>query len=53
MGANLSDGLLFIDLEKETPESVQSKNIEIVDGKPTKPKISKVKRLDDVKSGAA
>ncbi len=53
MGANLSDGLLFIDLEKETPESIQSKNIEIVDGKPAKPKISKVKRLDDAKSGTA
>ena len=52
-GASLNDGLLSIDLEKEIPDAIQSKKIEITTGKTEKPKTSKVKRLDDVKSGAA
>lgn len=53
LGANLNDGLLSIDLEKEIPENIQSKKIEIATDAPEKPKISKVKRLDDAKSGVA
>ena len=52
-GASLNDGLLSIDLEKEIPDAIQSKKIEITTGKTEKPKTSKVKRLDEVKSGAA